>query len=245
MNNYGIICGIVILIIFIFVIVMELRKSSDKKAASNFLQGLADEILTIILETINKVSPKDFNTLNDFYMYAIDEIYSNVWDFVTEKATSDDSIDRLTAAVFKYVDADRMESFINALISNNGIEDKIANQYAAYNIKNFDHVVDEDKKLEEEYADEEQYIEISNDEDLAPTEEKTYTEKEIAAINPQREEEEEFDVDDDSMEIITDKKEIITATSKTGQTLYYEVDVNGNKKRVSKDYALKYLEKKV
>ena len=49
MNNYGILIGLVVLLIFVFVIVMELRKSSDKKTAVNFLQDLGDEILNIIL----------------------------------------------------------------------------------------------------------------------------------------------------------------------------------------------------
>ena len=41
----------------------------------------------------------------------------------------------------------------------------------------------------------------------------------------------------DAMEIITDKPIIVTATDKNGNTLYYEVDSNGKKKRVGKDYA--------
>ena len=67
----------------------------------------------------------------------------------------------------------------------------------------------------------------------------------MAAINPQREEEEDFNAEDDSMEIVTDKKEIITAKSKTGHDLYYEVDVDGKKKRVSKEYALQHMNAQV
>ena len=87
--------------------------------------------------------------------------------------------------------------------------------------------------------------ETSNDDELAPAEDKAHTEEEIAAINPQREEEEDFDAEDDSMEIVTDKKEIITTKSKTGQDLYYEVDVDGKKKRVSKEYALLHMDAQV
>ena len=131
-------------------------------------------------------------------------------------------------------------------MEQNGITDKIANDFAAYSIEECsDSIVEEDKKLEEEYSDKDQYIETSNDDELAPAEDKSHTEEEIAAINPQREEEEDFNVEDDSMEIVTDKKEIITAKSKTGQDLYYEVDVDGKKKRVSKEYALKYMNAQV
>ena len=131
-------------------------------------------------------------------------------------------------------------------MEQNGITDKIANDFAAYSIeKCSDSIVEEDKKLEEEYSDKDQYVETSNDDELAPAEDKAHTEEEIAAINPQREEEEDFDAEDDSMEIVTDKKEIITAKSKTGQDLYYEVDVDGKKKRVSKEYALQHMNAQV
>lgn len=246
MDNYGILIGLVVLLIFVFVIVMELRKSSDKKAAVNFLQDLGDEILNVILKTISETSPKDFKSLEDFNNHLVDKIYNRVWDFVSEKATGDNVIDKVTKAVFTYVDGDTLVKFINDIMDQNGITDKIANDFAAYSIEEYsDSVVEEDKKLEEEYSDENQYVETSNDDELAPAEDKDPTEEEIAAINPQREEEEDFNAEDDSMEIVTDKKEIITAKSKTGQDLYYEVDVDGKKKRVSKEYALQHMDAQV
>lgn len=246
MDNYGILIGLVLLLIFVFVIVMELRKSSDKKAAINFLQDLGDEILDVILRTISETSPKDFKSLEDFNNHLVEKIYNQVWDFITEKASSDNVIDKVTKAVFTYVDGDTLVKFINDIMEQNGITDKIANDFAAYSIEEgSDSIVEEDKKLEEEYSDKDQYIETSNDDELAPAEDKAPTEEEIAAINPQREEEEDFNVEDDSMEIVTDKKEIITAKSKTGQDLYYEVDVDGKKKRVSKEYALQHMDAQV
>ena len=246
MDNYGILIGLVVLLIFVFVIVMELRKSSDKKAAIKFLQDLGDEILDVILRTISETSPKDFKSLEDFNNYLVDKIYNQVWNFITVKASSDDVIDKVTKAVFTYVDGDTLVKFINDIMEQNGITDKIANDFAAYSIEEgSDSIVEEDKKLEEEYSDKDQYVETSNDDELAPAEDKAPTEEEIAAINPQREEEEDFDAEDDSMEIVTDKKEIITAKSKTGQDLYYEVDVDGKKKRVSKEYALQHMDAQV
>ena len=246
MDNYGILIGLVVLLIFVFVIVMELRKSSDKKAAINFLQDLGDEILDVILKTISETSPKDFKSLEDFNNHLVEKIYNQVWDFITEKASSDNVIDKVTKAVFTYVDGDTLVKFINDIMEQNGITDKIANDFAAYSIEEgSDSIVEEDKKLEEEYSDKDQYIETSNDDELAPAEDKAPTEEEIAAINPQREEEEDFNAEDDSMEIVTDKKEIITAKSKTGQDLYYEVDVDGKKKRVSKEYALQHMDAQV
>ena len=246
MDNYGILIGLIVLLIFVFVIVMELRKSSDKKAAINFLQDLGDEILDVILRTISETSPKDFKSLEDFNNYLVDKIYNQVWNFITVKASSDDVIDKVTKAVFTYVDGDTLVKFINDIMEQNGITDKIANDFAAYSIEECsDSIVEEDKKLEEEYSDKDQYVETSNDDELAPAEDKAPTEEEIAAINPQREEEEDFNAEDDSMEIVTDKKEIITAKSKTGQDLYYEVDVDGKKKRVSKEYALQHMNAQV
>ena len=246
MSNYSIICSLILLIILIFVIAIELNKSSGKKAALGFLQDLGDEILKVILTTIDSVPADNFPTLDDFTNYLIEAIYNNVWDLVSEKANSDDTVDKLTKAIFKYIDHDTLTAFIDKIIINNNLNKNISDKYAAFAISKSYSVVEEDEKLEVEYSDAEQYFETTNDEDLAPVEDEVHTEEEIASINPAREDEEEkFDVEDDSMEIITDKKEIITAKSKTGQDLYYEVDENGKKKRVSKEYALKQLGKKV
>ena len=102
MDNYGILIGLIVMLIFVFIIVIELRKSSDKKAAVNFLQDLGDEILNVILKTISETSPKDFKSLEDFNNHLVEKIYNQVWDFISVKASDDNTIDKVTRAVFRW-----------------------------------------------------------------------------------------------------------------------------------------------
>ncbi len=238
--NYGVLGGIVILAILIFVVVMELRKSADKKEAGKFLEDLGDEIIKIVLDTVNSSEPEEYKTLQEFEEALLENIYSNVWDFVSTKAQDSADTDVITKAIFKCINKDMVVKFITTIVENNDIKTKITDVYGVNAIENST-VEEEDKALETEYADQTQYVEESNDEDLPVAEPETHSEEEVAALNPQIDEEEAFDAEDDSMEVVTDKKEIITTTSKSGQTLYYEIDENGKKTRVSKDYALKNI----
>lgn len=238
--DYSVIGGIAILAILIFVIFMELRKSADKKAAGKFLEDLKDQIVNIVLDTINSGDPSKYKTLQEFEEALLENIYSNVWDFVSNKAQESSDTDIITKAIFKCISKDTVIKFIDAIIEKNDIVSLMVNNYGTNAIEQ-SNIEEEDKALEAEYSDQTQYIEESNADDLPAAEPESHTEEELSSINPQTDNEELFDVEDDSMEIITDKKEIITTTSKSGQTLYYEIDENGKKTRVSKEYALKNM----
>ncbi len=246
MDNYGIIGGVVVLAILVFVVAMELRKSADKKNVMEFLQGLGDKILEVILDTINSASPEKFPTLVDFQNYLLEQIYNNVWDYLSEKVNSDSTVDSFTKAFFKYIDRNTLTKFINDIIEKNGISDKITNIFVSHSIESTEQsVVDEDNKLVEEYADQEKYNEVVSDDDLEPAETVVPTEEEIAAINPPKDEDENYNAEDASMELVDedDSKEIVHSVSKAGQDLYYELDSDGKKKRISKDYAVENMKK--
>ena len=246
MDNYGIIGGIVILAIVVFVVAMELKKSADKKNVMEFLQGLGDKILEVILDTINSASPEKFPTLVDFQNYLLEQIYNNVWDYLTDKVNSDSTVDSFTKAFFKYIDRNTLTKFINDIIEKNNLNEKVTNIFVSHSIESTERsVVDEDNKLAEEYSDPEKYNENVSDNDLEPAEESVPSDDEIAAINPPKDEEEDYNADDASMELVEDdnSKEIVHTISKSGQDLYYELDDEGKKKRVSKDYAVENMKK--
>ena len=246
MDNYGIIGGIVILAILIFVIAVELRKSADKKNALEFLQGLGDKILEVILDTINSASPEKFYTLVDFQNYLLEQIYNNVWDYLTDKVNSDSTVDSITKIFFKYIDKDTLTKFINEIIEKNNLNEKVTNIFVSNSIESTEKtIVDEDNKLAKEYSDTEKYNENVSDKDLEPAEELVPSDDEIATINPQKDEEEDYNANDVSMELIEDdnSKEILHTVSKAGQDLDYELNDDGKKKRDSKDYAIENMKK--
>jgi hypothetical protein len=100
----------------------------------------------------------------------------------------------------------------------------------------------EDDELQEEYSDQSLYVEDASEFELPPAEEKEIPPEELAKIIPPVEEEDEtLDLEDDSVELIVDKAEIIKTTDKNGKELYYEIDENGRKTRISKAVALQKL----
>jgi hypothetical protein len=245
--NYGTIAGIVLLAIIIFIIVVKFKSSSDKDKAKKFIENLADNLVQIMISTIGRYSPEDFEILEDFENTILSSIYEETWDYVSEIAEEDVGLDILTKSVFKYIKKDAVVDFVNELIMNRNITKDIEDIYGSYAISN-SNIEEEDKKLEEEYSDDSMYLESLGDditiEDVeGPVEEPVHSKEELESIIPPRDEDEEFNIEDDSMEIIVDKKEIVSIKAKNGQILYYELDKNGKKKRVSKDYAMQHLSK--
>jgi hypothetical protein len=245
--NYGTIAGIVLLAIIIFIIVVKFKSSSDKDKAKKFIENLADNLVQIMISTIGRYSPEDFEILEDFENTILSSIYEETWDYISGIAEEDVELDILTKSVFKYIKKDAVVDFVNELIMNRNMTKDIEDIYGSYAISN-SNIEEEDKKLEEEYSDDSMYLESLGDditiEDVeGPVEEPVHSKEELESIIPPRDEDEEFNIEDDSMEIIVDKKEIVSIKAKNGQILYYELDKNGKKKRVSKDYAMQHLSK--
>ena len=65
-----------------------------------------------------------------------------------------------------------------------------------------------------------------------------------SALNPQRDEEEEFDAADESMEIIPEEDEVgkvLAIKDSIGRWCFYELDDEGKKNRISKTEAIPKL----
>lgn len=241
----GIIAGVLLLLIAAAAIFFVMRKK-DQKKAMEFLEGLGNNILTIIFQTIAEFKPSEDPqyTLADFEAELIHNIYDKTWDYVKEEADKNIEVDLITKTIFKYIDKDVVVKFIDEILIKNNIQTAIIETYnsergAAIEEK----AVEEDKDLEKEYSDTAQYNEsVDEDNDLAPAEEEVHTEEEVAAINPPKDEEDDvYDPEDDTQELLPEEDNeapvIITKTDKNGNTLYYEVLPGGTKKRVSKTYA--------
>lgn len=241
--NPGIIGGCLVLIILAITVVVALKKSQDKKAVQKFISGLEDKIFEITLETIKDIDPKQFDSFETFSKTVLNNVYIAVWDYVGYTAEEAVEVNQITKAVFKLIDKETVVKFIDALFESKDIYGAVQDTFLSNKIENMPDVEKEDKELQEEYSNQEMYVENSDDFDLPLVEEKEIPAEELEKLNPPQEEEDEnISIEDDSVEIITDKKEIITTKSKNGQTLYYEIDENGKKTRVSKEYALQHLE---
>ena len=236
--NAGTIGGFIVLVILVIAVIVALKKSQDKKALENFLNGLGDKILEIVLETINDINPRDYDTYEAFSKIVIKNVYVAVWDYVSITAQEAVEVDNITKAVFKLIDKETVVKFIDALFDKESINENLLNVYGSTKIEDM-HEDKEDEQLQEEYSNEELYYENVDNEDLLPAEEKEIPQEELEKLIPPREdEEEEVDIEDDTVEILVDKKEIIQVLDKNDNILYYELDKNGKKTRVSKEYAL-------
>lgn len=237
----GIIGGVLLVLILAAAVYFVLRKKNTK-AAAEFIEGLGNAILEITLTTIAEAVPdKDSHqTLADFEAELIQNIYNTVWDYVANEAEHSQDVDYITKTVFKLIKKEQVVAFIDKMFEDNDIFSKMADRYTDRANEITVAVEAEELELEKEYSNQEDYVEVSKDEELAPAKEEEHTPEEIAALNPPRDdEEEEVDMDDVSQEIIVenDKKEIITTQDKNGNTLYYEITPDGKKTRVSKAYA--------
>lgn len=239
--NVGIVGGCLVLIILIIAVVVALKKTTDKKNVDKFINDLGDRILSIVLETINDVDPANFNNFNEFNSVVITNVYNAVWDFVSYTAEEELAEDAITKTVFKLIDKEKVVEFLNALFDSQNINQTIQDNYGRYTIQKMIED-DEDSELQEEYSDQSLYVENASDFELPLAEEKEIPPEELAKIIPPVEEEDEtLDLEDDSVELIVDKTEIIKTTDKNGKELYYEVDKNGKKSRIPKATALQKL----
>ena len=236
-NLISIFAGLFILAILIFITLFTIVKSSgSKKKAKEFLMGLYDNLLNLMIDTIAGFDPKNYSSVEEFEATILYTIYDRCWDYVSHELESGFENNEIIKAVFKRIDKDFLIQFIDKIIEEAGISDKIKNKFGCVAISSGE-IEKADQEAAEHFADESQYVENSDDVELNPAEPIVPTEEELAALNPQKDDEEEFNPEDESMEVLDDKPEIISVQDKRGRTLYYEVDSSGKKKQVSKAYA--------
>jgi hypothetical protein len=194
------------------------KKSGDKQEALDFLEGLANELKNMIIEFISSITIDDLKDLDnvdikEIEQYILNNIYEITCDYVkkTVQNNIDTNKDFFTRAVLAFLEnREFVENFIRELITNKGINmiiNEKSSQLSFETVKERSlKMVEEDNNLQEEFSDQEKYIEESTDDDLTHGEMVNEpTEEELNKLNPQVDEEEELDPENDpSVEVIDD-----------------------------------------
>lgn len=240
-----IIGGLIVLALVILTAVFAIKKrnNNDIKAAKEFLEGLGDELIGIILSTVKEIDPSTIDSVEEFELTILNSIYDKSWDYVVKEINSKLDDNSIIKTIVSIVDKEYVIKFIDTLCDKIGITEKIQGEYLSYQLSTKD-FAKEDNKLIEEYSDDGKYYttEVS-EEDLEPApEEIIHTEEEIAALNPQKDDDNEFN--DECMEILPNEDEVgkvIAIKDKIGRWCFYQFDNNGKKSRISKTEAITKL----
>ena len=209
-----------LLIVGIFVIIYSIKKTGNKEEANAFLETLSKQLKTLMIDIIRNFDPKDIQDLDEDKIATIEtqilkKIYDTCWECITNvvKDKSAEDPDFFTSAVLALLEnRDFVEEFINGLINASTIQSIIHSRatYIGANIEQQRMVESEEREaeLEEEFSDQDKYVEEITDEDQTHGEVvETPTEEELAQLNPQVDEPEELDPETDpSVEVINDEE---------------------------------------
>lgn len=200
--------GIVILVLIIIAVVIRLKNKpiteEDQKSAQEFLEGLSDTFYQNIVDIINNIDFQNYQSLPELEVDVLNTIYDNTWNYVEEQLKDISKTDVLTALALKILNKEYVERFIDGIIEKYDINNKISEAWDKYFSAKEKEVEEEDKKLQEQFSDDEKYItEESTPEDLPPVEKEEPSEEELKNIIPPSEEDPNYDASvDDSVEVL-------------------------------------------
>ena len=200
--------GIVILVLIIIAVVIRLKNKpiteEDQKSAQEFLEGLSDTFYQNIVDIINNIDFQNYQSLPELEVDVLNTIYDNTWNYVEEQLKDISKTDVLTALALKILNKEYVEKFIDGIIEKYDINNKISEAWDKYFSAKEKEVEEEDKKLQEQFSDDEKYItEESTPEDLPPVEKEEPSEEELKNIIPPSEEDPNYDASvDDSVEVL-------------------------------------------
>lgn len=193
--------GLVLLVLIITAIVIRLSSDSyknGKESATSFLASLTNTFYNSIIEIINGIDLSSYSTLIEFETDVLSQIYDKMWDFVEGQIAEAAKTDILSAVALKILNKDFLTKFIDDLIEQNQILDKIMDRWNSKIETTSESMVEEDKKLQETFSDSKQYNEESSYNDLPPVEETVIPEEELSKLNPQMDEIQDYDPETDS-----------------------------------------------
>ena len=200
--------GIVILVLIIIAVVIRLKNKpiteEDQKSAQEFLEGLSDTFYQNIVDIINNIDFQNYQSLPELEVDVLNTVYDNTWNYVEEQLKDISKTDVLTALALKILNKEYVEKFIDGIIEKYDINNKISEAWNKYFSAKEKEVEEEDKKLQEQFSDDEKYItEESTPEDLPPVEKEEPSEEELKNIIPPSEEDPNYDASvDDSVEVL-------------------------------------------
>lgn len=225
MNNTDLLITLIglgfLLIVGIIVIITSIKKNGDKKEANEFLEGLASELRELILNIIRKFNIDDLDNLDEDSIAKIEnsilkDIYNTTWEYIKNvvEKKSESEVDFFTQAVLALLEnREFVEEFIKKMITSNSMNNVIhARATALLDDKVESRMVEseeEDKNLQEEFSDQEKYIEELKDEDQTHGEDVNIpTAEEMGELNPQIDEPEELDPENDSSVEVIEEDDI-------------------------------------
>ena len=217
---------ILIIIGFVFIAVITAsvtiytaKKSGSKQEALDFLNGLAGELKRIIISIITSISIDDLKDLDETTAEKIGtsilkRIYDGAWEYIQEVAQKnlDNNKDFFTGAVLAILsNKEFIEKFIRDLLNKENPITGLINDRSielSYDIAKVraEKLEKDDEDLQEEFSNQEKYIEEVTDEDQTSGEDiNEPTPEDLSKLNPQVDEEEELDPENDpSVEVIDD-----------------------------------------
>ena len=199
--------GVIVLALIIIAIVIRMKNNpsaADKEAAKKFLEGLEDTFYKKMLDIITNIDFTKYDSVGTMEANIICDIYDTIWDYIQDKTKDLAREDILTALIVKVLDKEFVNDFIDNLVVKYKINDKLEEAWNNNFKTKSNEAVEEDKILQDKFKDPDQYIEDSTTSDLPPVEKTEPTAEELSKLNPPKDEEEEYDPKDESMEIVDD-----------------------------------------
>jgi hypothetical protein len=176
-------------------------KETDKQAANDFLELLRDELYDLVLQTIIDFDYTKYSNIADLEIEVINSVTETCKKCINDELA--DSKDMLSVLILKCLDSGMIEEFINKIIKEFGVEELVENKISEMVEEKYDAAIAEDEEISAKFNDSESFNEVEMDE-LPAAEEEKVPEEVLKTLNPQVEEEESYNEDDDSMEVLDD-----------------------------------------
>lgn len=199
--------GIIILALIIFAIYLRFKKNpsnNDKDLALEFLNGLSEVIYKKITDIINNINFFEYDSLIKLEAAVLNEIYDAVWEYVEGELAEAAKTDILTAMTLKVLNKEFVDKFLDNFLEKHQISAKIEERYNSYTESLAESIEEEDKRLQEQFSDPSQYNQDTSVDDLPKYQPEEISEEVLSSLIPQKEEEEEYVENDETMEILDD-----------------------------------------
>ena len=182
-------------------------KQEDKEAAKKFLEGLKDNLYNLMLNIIRDFDYSQYESFVDMeanIMFRINECCHLYIEKELEKQT-----DLLSVLALKALKSGMIDEFIEFIISTFNVDETIKSHANKIQQDTLDESVKEDNKLQEKFSNEEEYYsnEESTNEDLEKVNEEELKKEEEShkdEIIPMIDDEEPYNPEDPSMEVLED-----------------------------------------
>ena len=202
-----ILVGVILVLIFGTVVYLKYRlspKQEDKEEAKNFLLQLKDDLYALMIDTIIEFDYTKYTSIAEMEIEVVNSVIDTCKQ--TIKNAIKDSQDILSILVLKCLDNDMIEKFILQLIEEYAVKEKVDTKIGEIIKDRYSEAEEEDKALAEQFSNQDLYVEEEIPvKDLPPVDENIVPPAELEKLNPQVDEEEAFNSEDESMEIVEEE----------------------------------------